>query len=94
LERTEKTDRIIQDQEGSADYDKFSIITIATSLFTYKKNQEAMEDYTGLGGETGQEGTKGQTGFYKTKGIYNTLCRTKRTVFLHRTKFSDVILQE
>jgi hypothetical protein len=35
-----KTDRIIRE----IDYGKLSIITIATSLFTYKKNQEDNQD--------------------------------------------------
>jgi hypothetical protein len=44
--RTKKTDRIIQDQEGRADYGKFSNITIATSVFTNKNNQEDKQDKT------------------------------------------------
>jgi hypothetical protein len=35
LERTKETDRIVKDHEVSAGFGKFSVIIIATSLFTY-----------------------------------------------------------
>jgi hypothetical protein len=50
------------------DYGKFSITTIPTILFIYKKNQEDMKDLTGHREETGQARRKGQTGLYKTRG--------------------------
>jgi hypothetical protein len=48
-----KTDGIIKDQYGRAVYGKFSIITLAKSLFSSKKNQDDMQDFAGPRGERG-----------------------------------------
>jgi hypothetical protein len=47
LESTKKTDGIIQDQEGPAGLGKFSVIIIATSLFSYiREDLDERQDKT------------------------------------------------
>jgi hypothetical protein len=55
------------------DYGKFSLITIPTISFIYKKNQKGMQDQTGHRGERGQDRKKDRQDYTIPRGGGNRI---------------------